>query len=115
MSLPCLDLWAGRAPARRPFLNQDPALRTDDLGGADLDWDRGIPRRDGAFTFTRTGTTTRAPFPDLSEEEKVRHKGELLYPNFFLSLSSDHVAAFRLAPDPAEIASPGFDPCRWKT
>ena len=99
-----------------------PAFR--ERGGADLDWDRGIPHRDGAFTFTRSGTTTRAPFPGLSDEEKVRHKGELLYPNLFLSLAADHVVAFRLVPeapgrttvvcdflfDPAEMARPDFDP-----
>jgi Rieske 2Fe-2S family protein len=93
-------------------------------GGAGLDWDHGIPHRDGAFTFTKDGTTTRAPFPGLSEDEKVRHKGELVYPNLFLSLSSDHVAAFLLTPeapdrtrvvceflfDPAEMARPWFDP-----
>ena len=28
-------------------------------GGADLDWERGIPHRDGAWTFTDSGTTTR--------------------------------------------------------
>ena len=27
-------------------------------GGADLDWERGIPHRDGAWTFTASGTTT---------------------------------------------------------
>ena len=32
-----------------------PAFKTN--GGAGLDWDRGIPHRDGAFTFTRTGKT----------------------------------------------------------
>jgi len=93
-------------------------------GGAGLDWEHGIPHRDGAFTFTKNGTTTREPFAGLSEQEKVRHKGELLYPNLFLSLSPDHVAAFRLTPegpgrtrvvcdflfDPAEMARPGFDP-----
>src|SRR5262245_12892468 len=31
-------------------------------GGAELDWERGIPHRDGAWTFTGSGTTTRAPF-----------------------------------------------------
>jgi len=41
--------------------------------------DDGIPHREGAFTFTKTGTTNRAPFPGLSEEEKVRHKGELCF------------------------------------
>ena len=27
-------------------------------GGADLDWEDGIPHREGAWTFTTTGTTT---------------------------------------------------------
>src|SRR5262249_22115828 len=31
-------------------------------GGADLNWDAGIAHRDGAYTFTLTGTTRRAPF-----------------------------------------------------
>ena len=93
-------------------------------GGAGLDWEHGIPHRDGAFTFTKTGTTSRPPFPGLSDEERVRHKGELVYPNLFLSLSPDHVAAFRLTPeapdrtrivceflfDPAITSAPGFDP-----
>ena len=99
-----------------------PAFR--EKGGAGLDWEHGIPHRDGAFTFTRSGTSDRAPFPDLSEEEKTRHKGELVYPNLFLSLSPEHVAAFRLLPeapdrtrifcdflfDAAEMEKPGFDP-----
>lgn len=67
-------------------------------GGSDLDWEAGIPHRDGAWTFTRSGTTTRAPFPGLSEEERERHKGQLIYPNLMLSLSADHVAAFTLWP-----------------
>ncbi len=93
-------------------------------GGGGLDWEHGIPHRDGAYTFTKNGTTTRSPFAGLSEEERVRHKGELVYPNLFLSLSPDHVAAFLLTPegpgrtrvvcdflfDPAEMARPGFDP-----
>ncbi len=93
-------------------------------GGADLDWERGIPHREGAWTFTGSGTTTRAPFEGLSEDERVRHKGELIYPNLMLSLSADHVAAFTVrphAPDrttvvceflfhPAELAKPDFDP-----
>ena len=73
-----------------------PAFRQN--GGATLDWERGIPHREGAVTYTRSGTTDRAPFPGLNEDEKVRHKGELLYPNFFLSLSCDHATAFLLAP-----------------
>ncbi|MFI5183954.1 MAG: SRPBCC family protein [Vicinamibacteria bacterium] len=93
-------------------------------GGADLDWNRGVPHRPGAFTFTLSGTTTRAAFSTLSEEEKVRHKGEIVYPNLFLSLSADHVAVFYLWPltaersrvscsflfHPDEIARPDFDP-----
>jgi Rieske 2Fe-2S family protein len=73
-----------------------PAFRQQ--GGAQLDWELGIPHREGATTFTLSGTTTRAPFPGLNEDEKVRHKGELIYPNFMLSLSADHVAAFLLWP-----------------
>ena len=43
-----------------------------------------------------SGTTDRAPFPNLDDAERVRHKGELVYPNLLLSLSADHVAAFVL-------------------
>jgi Rieske 2Fe-2S family protein len=67
-------------------------------GGGDLDWDSGIPHRDGAWTFTTTGTTTRLPLPGLTAEERVRHKGDLVYPNLMLSASADHVAAFVLLP-----------------
>ena len=93
-------------------------------GGSNLDWEKGIPHREGAYTFTRTGTTNRAPFPGLSDEEKVRHKGELSFPNLMLSLACDHVAAFLLwpvAPNctrvdcrflfyPQEMAKAAFDP-----
>jgi len=99
-----------------------PAFRK--AGGGELDWDRGIPHREGAFTFTRSGTTTRAAFPGLNDDERVRHKGELIYPNFLLSLSAEHVAAFTLWPHdperttvvcdflfhPSEMAKPDFDP-----
>jgi Rieske 2Fe-2S family protein len=67
-------------------------------GGADLDWERGIPHREGAYTFTFSGTTNRALFAGLDEDERTRHKGELIYPNFLLSLSADHVAAFTVHP-----------------
>ena len=99
-----------------------PAFR--EHGGASLDWDEGVPHREGAVTFTFSGTTDRAPFPGLSALEKVRHKGELIYPNLLLSAAMDHVTAFMLlpiAPDrtmiacdflfhPTEIAKPSFDP-----
>ncbi len=92
-------------------------------GGSRLDWDDGIPHRQGAWTFTASGTSDRAAFAMLSADEKRRHKGELIYPNFMLSLSADHVAAFSLWPrgpalttvvcdllfHPSEIANPGFD------
>jgi len=98
-----------------------PAFRKD--GGAQLEWERGISHKEGAVTFTWTGQTVRAPFPGLSDDEKVRHKGELIYPNLMLSLACDHVAAFTLWPrgplhttvhcdflfHPDEIAKPDFD------
>jgi Rieske 2Fe-2S family protein len=93
-------------------------------GGADLDWERGIPHRDGAWTFTQSGTSARSPFVGLNEDERVRHKGELIYPNLLLSLSAEHVAAFTVWPrgpeettivcdflfHPTEGAKPDFDP-----
>jgi len=93
-------------------------------GGTDLDWEGGIPHREGAWTFTASGTSDRAPFAGLDDDERVRHKGELLYPNLMLSLSADHVAAFTLwpvAPErtridcdllfaPDEVARDTFDP-----
>ena len=93
-------------------------------GGGELDWDAGIPHREGAWTFTTTGTTTRAPLPGLDEDERTRHKGDLVYPNLMLSASADHVAAFVLLPHGPdrttvqcsllfaadEVASAGFDP-----
>jgi Rieske 2Fe-2S family protein len=99
-----------------------PAFRTS--GGGGLDWSRGIPHRDGAYTFTHTGTTQRRPFPSLNEDERTRHKGEVIYPNLFVSLACDHVAAFILEPkspelteivcqflfEPEAIAARDFDP-----
>jgi phenylpropionate dioxygenase-like ring-hydroxylating dioxygenase large terminal subunit len=71
-------------------------------GGTELDWDGGIPMREGAWTFTESGTTNRRPFDGLNADEQVRHKGELIYPNLMISLSADHVAAFRLVATSAE-------------
>jgi Rieske 2Fe-2S family protein len=67
-------------------------------GGQNLEWEDGIPHREGAWTFTATGTSERAPFPDLNDAERERHKGELLYPNLMLSMAAEHVAAFTLWP-----------------
>jgi Rieske 2Fe-2S family protein len=99
-----------------------PAFRQG--GGSGLDWEAGIPQKEGTNTFTFTGKTNRAPFPDLDDDEKVRHKGELVYPNLMLSLSMDHGASFTLWPrsanrtdiiceflfHPDEMAKPYFDP-----
>jgi len=93
-------------------------------GGTDLTWDDGVPHREGAWTFTMSGTSDRAPFPDLDEHERVKHKGELVYPNLLLSLSAEHAAAFVLRPLAVdrtevtcellfaadEVAKPTFDP-----
>ena len=93
-------------------------------GGGGLAWPDGIPHREGAWTFTTSGTSRRAPFPGLDATEQVRHKGELVYPNLLLSLSAEHVAAFRLVPHgptsttvvcdllfhPDAVADAGFDP-----
>ncbi len=73
-----------------------------EAGGANLDWNRGIAHREGAYTFTHSGTTTRRAFPGLDADEQVRHKGELVYPTLFLSAACDHVAAFILTPRSAE-------------
>jgi Rieske 2Fe-2S family protein len=99
-----------------------PAFR--ERGGGDLDWTRGVPHRPGAYTFTASGTTRRRPFPTLDADERVRHKGELAYPNLFLSLACDHAAVFILKPraptrtdivchflfEPHELARSDFDP-----
>jgi Rieske 2Fe-2S family protein len=93
-------------------------------GGSELDWERGIPHREGAWTFTETGTTNRRPFDGLNADEQVRHKGELVYPNFMISLSADHVTAYTVWPrepghttivcdflfHPSELARSDFNP-----
>ena len=93
-------------------------------GARDLDWAAGIPHREGAWTFTTSGTTSRRPLPGLTADERERHKGDLVYPNLMLSASADHVAAFQLLPlavdrtvvvcsllfDRSERNAHGFDP-----
>ncbi|MGH6628880.1 MAG: aromatic ring-hydroxylating oxygenase subunit alpha, partial [Burkholderiales bacterium] len=99
-----------------------PAFR--EAGGAHLDWERGIPHREGATTFTFSGESTRRSFPGLNEDERVRHKGELVYPNLFMSLAREHVTFYilrALGPgrtcidcyflfEPFEMDKPDFDP-----
>jgi Rieske 2Fe-2S family protein len=45
-----------------------------------------------------SGNAQRPPFPGLSDQEQTHHKGELVYPNLWLSLAAEHVAAFTLFP-----------------
>lgn len=99
-----------------------PAFRKH--GGIDLDWNSGIPQKDGTNTYTFSGTSDRAPFPGLNDDEKERHKGELIYPNVMISLSRDYAAAFCLYPrgvacthitceflfHPDEMSKADFDP-----
>ena len=99
-----------------------PAFR--EQGGAGLPWEDGIPHRPGAWTFTASGTSARAPFPGLSDAERTHHKGEIVYPNLLLSAAAEHIAAFTLWPmgpdrtriaceflfHESEVAKPGFDP-----
>jgi Rieske 2Fe-2S family protein len=99
-----------------------PAFR--EAGGSGLDWLRGVPHREGANTFTYSGTTSRRAFPTLNQDERDRHKGEVIYPNLFVSLARDHVVAFILQPrgpektdivchflfEPCEIGKPDFNP-----
>lgn len=80
--------------------------------------------RDGAVTFTLTGTTRRPFLSGLSEEEKKRYNGELVLPTLFLNLFPDYVhtrTLWPLAPgrtrivsewmfEPATMARPDFDP-----
>ena len=110
------------APVHPELCKIVPAFK--DAGGSNLDWNEGIPHREGAWTFSSSGQSNRAPFPGLSSKEKSHHKGEIVFPNLWLSLAAEHVAAFILWPvSPGEtkvsceflfhkdeIATPGFDP-----
>jgi Rieske 2Fe-2S family protein len=93
-------------------------------GGRDLDWSAGVEHREGAWTFTMSGTTSRRPFAGLDPTELSRHKGALVHPNLWLSCSPDHVAAFTLWPrdalrtrvvcdllfEPGAVSAADFDP-----
>ena len=79
--------------------------------------------RDGAFTFTLTGTTRRPFLRGLGEEDRRRYNGEMLYPNMFLNLFPDYVHTRTLWPlgptrtriisewmfEPSTLARPDFD------
>jgi Rieske 2Fe-2S family protein len=44
-------------------------------GGTGLDWDDGVPHRDGANTFTISGTTTRDALPRAQRDRKNPSQG----------------------------------------
>jgi len=73
-----------------------PAFR--ERGGAYLDWENGVVHRPGADTFSFSGKSKLTIFENLNEKELDRHKGDLIYPNLFLSFAKDHVASFTLRP-----------------
>jgi Rieske 2Fe-2S family protein len=77
--------------------------------GGPLDWAAGIEHRAGAWTFSFSGGSPRTPFGDLDADERVRHKGELIYPNLLLSLSAEHAASLLLEPLSAGRTRVSFD------
>ncbi len=86
-----------------------------EAGGAGLDWARGVPHREGAYTFTHSGTTNRRPFPGLDADEQVRHKGELVYPQSILerglrSCGGIHPAAAKRRTDRHHLPFPVRNP-----
>ena len=48
-------------PVHPELVELVPAFRQ--RGGSELDWASGIPHREGAWTFTASGTSNRQPFP----------------------------------------------------
>ena len=56
-----------------------------------------VPAATGA-SFTDLQRPKELPRLVMSEAERTRHKGDLVYPNLMLSASADHVAAFVLLP-----------------
>jgi Rieske 2Fe-2S family protein len=81
--------------------------------------------RDGAYTFTLSGTSRRPILAGLEGDDRRRYSGELVLPNMFLNMFPDYVHTrllWPLAPDrtrivsewlfePATMARPDFD-CR---
>jgi Rieske 2Fe-2S family protein len=86
-----------------------PAFADGGTDGAALARTTGVPHREGAWTYSFSGTSPRPPFPELDDGERVRHRSELVYPNLMLSLSAEHVASFLLAPLAADRTRITFD------
>ncbi len=80
--------------------------------------------REGACTFTMTGTTRRPLLSGLSDEEKRKYDGEMIYPALMLNLFPDYAqyrALWPVAPgrtriatewlfEPSTMARDDFDP-----
>ena len=80
--------------------------------------------REGACTFTLTGTTRRPFLSGLDDEEKKKYDGEMIYPTLMLNLFPDYAqyrALWPLAPartlvmtewlfEPSTMARDDFDP-----
>jgi Rieske 2Fe-2S family protein len=79
---------------------------------------------EGATSFTRTGTSTLPPFPDLLPEDRRMYYGTFQFPNLLLNLHPDAAMYYMLFPSgpahttvvseylfrPETIASPDFAP-----
>jgi Rieske 2Fe-2S family protein len=67
-------------------------------GGMDLDWDRGVPHREGAWTFTMSGTTNRKPFAGLNKTSRPATRVSCCIPTSAEPLGRARAAAFTLWP-----------------
>jgi len=86
--------------------------------------DSGNPMVDGATSFTRTGSSTLPPFPDLLPVDRCMYYGTFQFPNLLLNLHPDAAMYYILSPNgpshttvvseylfrPDTIASPDFAP-----
>jgi Rieske 2Fe-2S family protein len=86
--------------------------------------DGGNPMRDGATSFTVSGSSGLPKFPDLLPEDYGMYYGVFQFPNLMVNLHPDSVMTYRLEPHgpaattvtseflfrPEAIADPSFDP-----
>ena len=93
-------------------------------GGRELDWDGGIPHREGATTFTFTGTTTRAAVPRAlrGRTRETQGRADLPEPHGeslgrpcrgvhgLAARRGSHAIDCDFLFHPDEMAKPGFDP-----
>ena len=53
---------------------------------------------EGATSFTRTGTSTLPPFPDLLDDDRRMYYGTFQFPNLLLNLHPDAAMDYTLLP-----------------